>query len=150
MSQNEWIQGPPMLNARHSHSMILYEAATSQLKTAKKVAYLYLIGGIGSTHDYINTIERFDIEKSVWEIFQIRNAVEINIVGPFAAQINENEILIFGGCKYYLNNETRFGGSNVDVVGFNLSARRSAVQELPVQQSACVYLECKREVLHVQ
>jgi N-acetylneuraminic acid mutarotase len=105
-----------MLNARHSHTMILFEATTSHLKTAKKLASLFIIGGIGSDHGYINSIERFDIEKNIWEQFAIRNAVELNIVGPFSCQINDNEILVFGGCKYYINNETVFGGNANEVV----------------------------------
>lgn len=107
-----------MINARHSHSMILFEANTSHLKTAKKFASLFVIGGIGANHEYINTIEQFDIEKSTWNFFQIRNAVELNIVGPFSCQINDQEILIFGGCKYYINNETVFGGNSMEVVNF--------------------------------
>lgn len=116
MVRQEWHEAPPMLNARHSHTMILFEASTSHLKTAKKLAYLYIIGGIGSNHEYINSIERYDIEKSTWQVFPLRNAIELNIVGPFSCQINEQEILIFGGCKYYLNNETVFGGNALEVV----------------------------------
>jgi N-acetylneuraminic acid mutarotase len=105
-----------MINARHSHTMILFEATNSHLKTAKKLASLFVIGGIGADHEYINSIERFNIEKNSWELFQIRNAVEMNIVGPFSCQINDEEILIFGGCKYYINNETVFGGNAMEVV----------------------------------
>lgn len=118
MNRNEWNQGPPMLNARHSHSMILYEASTSHLKTAKKLAYLFIIGGIGADQEYINSIERFDIDKNIWQNFQIRNAVMLNIVGPFSCQINDYEILIFGGSKYYLNSETVFGGKTGELVSF--------------------------------
>ena len=105
-----------MLNARHSHTMILYQAFTSHLKTAKKNAYLFIIGGIGANQEYINSIERFDIEKNLWQNFQIRNAVELNIVGPFSCQINDQEILIFGGSKYYMNSETVFGGNSAKMV----------------------------------
>ena len=116
VNRNEWRKGAEMLTARHSHSMILFETSTSHLKTAKKLSFLFLIGGIGSNLEYNNQVERFDIEKNVWTIFHIRNPIQLNIVAPFACQINDQQIIIFGGHKYYLNNATIFQGDQLESV----------------------------------
>ena len=93
------------------------------MKTAKKNAFLFVIGGIGDNSNYINTIEKYDIEKSVWSNFVLRNPVEMNMVGPFSCQINEQEIFLFGGYKFYLNNETEYGGNNLLTVIYFLFNR---------------------------
>lgn len=95
-----------MPTARHSHSMLIFETATSHLKTAKRISFVFVIGGIGRNMEYNNSIEQYDIKKGMWTTFHLKNAVLLNTVGPFACQLNEKEILIFGGFKYHINSET--------------------------------------------
>lgn len=95
-----------MPTARHSHSMLVFETATSHLKTARKMSSVFVIGGIGSNMEYNNSIEQYDIDKGLWSTLNLKNAVLLNIVGAFACQLNEKEILIFGGYKYHINSET--------------------------------------------
>lgn len=111
-NKNIWKKVPDMLTPRHSHSMLIFEQSTSHLKTAKKIGTLYLFGGIGKNKEYNNSIEKYDIEKNTWSFFLIRNPIEFNIIGPFACQLNSEQIIVFGGYKYYLNSETVYSGNH--------------------------------------
>lgn len=97
----KWSEVKPMKYARHSHSIFVFETQEKSNTKEKKTASIYVLGGIGVDKQYVRTIEKFDFDKGFWTECPLKNGLGPELVGPFATQINEKEILIFGGFKYF-------------------------------------------------
>lgn len=97
----KWIDLKPMINARHSHVSVIFDPNHKQtLSIDRKPISLFVIGGIGANRRYVSAIERLDLDKGFWTEYVLKNSAPVELVGPFCAQINPKELIIFGGFKY--------------------------------------------------
>jgi hypothetical protein len=99
-----WDTLPNFKYARHSHCAVLYESH-DKTKLDRRPSCLYLFGGIGVDKRYVTQIEKFDIERNSWSEIDFQNSFNFTVIGPFGHQINDNEILLFGGFKYLESKE---------------------------------------------
>ena len=97
---NVWEELPKLNHARHSHTMVCYHPSDKLTKIDKRQPTIYVFGGIGLDRRYQNKIERFDIERNSWSVIDFDNSFEFSSINGFGHQINDNEILLFGGSKY--------------------------------------------------
>lgn len=100
ISDNVWEELPKLNHARHSHTAVLYQPSDKLLKVDKRQPTIYVFGGIGIDRRYQTSIERFDIKRNSWTVIDFGNSFEFGSVNGFGAQINDNEVLLFGGSKY--------------------------------------------------
>lgn len=102
LETRKWVELKPMLNARHSHAAVIYDPNHKQtLSIDRKPVSLYVLGGIGANRRYVTAIEKLDLEKGFWTEYVLKNSFPLELVGPFCAQINPKELVIFGGFKYH-------------------------------------------------
>lgn len=100
----KWIELKPLKYARHSHSAIVFDPNTKKtLSIDKKTASIFVIGGIGLNRRYVSIIEKYDFDKGFWTEFSLKNNFQFELIGPFCAQINSKEVVVFGGFKYHVN-----------------------------------------------
>lgn len=111
MESRKWVELKPMLHARHSHAAVFFDPnGKNTLSIGRKSVSLFVLGGIGPNKRYVTAIERLDLDKGFWVEYHLKNSLPLELVGPFCAQINHKELVIFGGFKY-LSSETAGGQS---------------------------------------
>lgn len=100
VDENIWEDLPKLNNARHSHTAVLYQPSDKLAKSDKRLPTIFVFGGIGVDRRYQTSIERFDIERNSWAVIYFDNSFEFGSINSFGCQINDNEIILFGGSKY--------------------------------------------------
>lgn len=122
----KWENMSPMKFARHSFVAVLAENLEKD-SLDKRPPTIFIFGGIGENGRYIGTIEKYDIQRNSWSEVMTQKSYEYTGISPFGIQINNSEILLFGGLKYLNVRETQvqdptntqdfilypFNGSNV-------------------------------------
>lgn len=121
IESGNWSALPPLRVPRHSHALCILESSEKGVKNEmKNSAHVYAFGGIGANKQYVELIERFDIERGSWVEFPLKSCVSMQLVGPLATQINDKEIVVFGGLKYRRPiDEKNMESPNGTVWGFN-------------------------------
>lgn len=130
----KWIDLKPMIHARHSHVSVIFDPNHKQtLSIDRKPISLFVIGGIGANKRYVSAIERLDLDKGFWTEYVLKNSAPVELVGPFCAQINPKELIIFGGFKYQSGEGPRGDTKTADAV-LQYPFNNSAILQLSVEE----------------
>ncbi|XP_069477688.1 kelch-like protein 38 [Ambystoma mexicanum] len=78
---NQWRIGEPMLAARYSHRSLAFKN------------YIFSIGGIGSNHGILSTMERYDTIYNTWEVMA---NMPVAVLHP-AVAAKDQRLYLFGG-----------------------------------------------------
>lgn len=108
-----WESLPSLKYARHSHCAVLYDSY-DKTKLDRKPPCLYVFGGIGVDKRYVSQIEKYDILRNSWSVIDFQNSFNFTVIGPFGHQINDNEIILFGGFKYLESKESNLKNMGKD------------------------------------
>ena len=100
MVSGHWERMADMKNARHSHTITIYQPSDKFIKDDKRVSFIYVFGGINTNSRYETSIEKFDLDRNSWATLKFNNAFDFCSINGFAHQLNDNEIILFGGSRY--------------------------------------------------